>query len=71
MIDMGQNDILEALYASNLTYAPVAAQVPSFVAETKLNIQVSIIYLDVILCFLFFYMYQPSEPTCLTFILEM
>ncbi|PWA45741.1 SGNH hydrolase-type esterase domain-containing protein [Artemisia annua] len=39
MIDMGQNDILEALYASNLTYAPVAAQVPSFVAETKLNIQ--------------------------------
>nr|XP_043620269.1 GDSL esterase/lipase At3g62280-like [Erigeron canadensis] len=39
MIDMGQNDILEALYASNLTYAPVAAQIPSFVAETKLAIQ--------------------------------
>ncbi|KAM0015728.1 putative alpha-L-fucosidase [Helianthus debilis subsp. tardiflorus] len=39
MIDMGQNDILEALYASNLTYAPVAAQIPSFVADTKLAIQ--------------------------------
>ncbi|GKD10638.1 root hair defective 3-like protein [Tanacetum coccineum] len=29
VIDMGQNDILDALYASNLTYVPIAAQVPS------------------------------------------
>lgn len=42
MIDVGQNDLLEALYASNLTYAPVAAQIPSFIAETKLAVQVSI-----------------------------
>ncbi|XP_071686804.1 GDSL esterase/lipase At3g62280-like [Rutidosis leptorrhynchoides] len=39
IVDMGQNDILQALYAANLTYAPVAAQIPSFVAESKLNIQ--------------------------------
>ncbi|CAH1434205.1 unnamed protein product [Lactuca virosa] len=39
MIDVGQNDLLEALYASNLTYAPVAAQIPSFIAETKLAVQ--------------------------------
>lgn len=40
MIDIGQNDILEALYVSNLAYAPVAAQVPTFIAGIKLNIHV-------------------------------
>ncbi|KAI3773218.1 hypothetical protein L6452_04423 [Arctium lappa] len=39
MIDIGQNDLLVALYASNLTYAPVAAKVPSFIAEIKLAIK--------------------------------
>ncbi|KAJ9547575.1 hypothetical protein OSB04_020118 [Centaurea solstitialis] len=39
MIDIGQNDLLVALYASNLTYAPVAAKIPSFIAEIKLAIQ--------------------------------
>lgn len=41
MIDIGQNDLLMALYASNLTYEPVAKQIPSFLAEIKLAIQVS------------------------------
>ncbi|KAK8482872.1 hypothetical protein V6N13_140269 [Hibiscus sabdariffa] len=39
MIDIGQNDLLMALYASNLTYGPVAKQIPSFLAEIKLAIQ--------------------------------
>ncbi|MBA0796257.1 hypothetical protein Gohar_007040 [Gossypium harknessii] len=39
MIDIGQNDLLMALYASNLTYEPVAKQIPSFLAEIKLAIQ--------------------------------
>ncbi|KAD5316917.1 hypothetical protein R6Q59_032142 [Mikania micrantha] len=39
MIDIGQNDLLVALYASNLTYAPVAAKIPSFIAEIELAIQ--------------------------------
>ncbi|XP_017976380.1 PREDICTED: GDSL esterase/lipase At3g62280 [Theobroma cacao] len=38
-IDIGQNDLLMALYASNLTYEPVAEQIPSFLAEIKLAIQ--------------------------------
>ncbi|KAK4848192.1 hypothetical protein QYF36_010195 [Acer negundo] len=38
-IDIGQNDLLVALYASNLTYAPVAQKIPSFLAEIKLAIQ--------------------------------
>ena len=42
MIDIGQNDLLVALYAANLTYAPVAAKIPPFIAEIKLAIQVSI-----------------------------
>lgn len=41
MIDIGQNDLLVALYAANLTYAPVAAKIPSFIAEIILAIQVS------------------------------
>lgn len=41
MIDIGQNDLLMALYASNLTCEPVAEQIPSFLAEIKLAIQVS------------------------------
>lgn len=40
MIDIGQNDLLVALDASNLTYASVAKQVPSFMSEIKLAIQV-------------------------------
>jgi hypothetical protein len=43
MIDIGQNDLLLALYASNLTYAPVIEKIPSFLAEIKLALQVSII----------------------------
>lgn len=39
MIDIGQNDILQALYASNLTYATVVTKIPSFLAEIKLAIQ--------------------------------
>lgn len=42
MIDIGQNDLLVSLYASNLTYAPVAEKIPSFLAEIKLAIQVSL-----------------------------
>jgi hypothetical protein len=43
MIDIGQNDLLLALYASNLTYAPVLEKIPSFLAEIKLALQVSMI----------------------------
>ncbi|KAL7590630.1 hypothetical protein Lser_V15G41455 [Lactuca serriola] len=39
MIDIGQNDLLVALYAANLSYAPVAAKIPSFIAEIKLAVQ--------------------------------
>ncbi|KAJ4824652.1 hypothetical protein Tsubulata_047753 [Turnera subulata] len=39
MIDIGQNDLLVALYASNLTIGPVLEQIPSFIAEIKLAIQ--------------------------------
>ncbi|XP_038904335.1 GDSL esterase/lipase At3g62280 [Benincasa hispida] len=39
MIDIGQNDLLVALYASNLTYEPVAQKIPSFLAQIKLAIQ--------------------------------
>ncbi|KAL4603885.1 hypothetical protein ACB092_10G155400 [Castanea dentata] len=39
MIDIGENDLLLALYASNLTYAPVIEKIPSFLAEIKLAIQ--------------------------------
>lgn len=39
MIDIGQNDLLLALYASNLTYEPVVDKIPSFLAEIKLAIQ--------------------------------
>lgn len=41
MIDIGQNDLLVALYTSNLTYKPVAQKIPSFLAEIKLAIQVN------------------------------
>lgn len=43
MIDIGQNDLLVALYASNLTYKPVVQKIPSFVAEIKLAIQVKLL----------------------------
>ncbi|KAJ7977708.1 GDSL esterase/lipase [Quillaja saponaria] len=39
MIDMGQNDLLLALYASNLTYQPVIEKIPSFLDEIKLAVQ--------------------------------
>lgn len=44
MIDIGQNDLLLALYASNLTYEPVVDKIPSFLAEIKLAIQVSLLW---------------------------
>lgn len=40
MIDIGQNDVLVALYQSNLTYKSVAQKIPSFLAQIKLAIQV-------------------------------
>lgn len=43
MIDLGENDLLLALYASNLSYAPVIEKIPSFLAEIKLALQVSMI----------------------------
>nr|XP_023900734.1 GDSL esterase/lipase At3g62280-like [Quercus suber] len=39
MTDIGENDLLLALYASNLIYAPVIEKIPSFLAEIKLAIQ--------------------------------
>ncbi|RZC62107.1 hypothetical protein C5167_023850 [Papaver somniferum] len=39
MIDIGQNDLLVALYASNLTSTPVLEKIPSFLAEIKLAVQ--------------------------------
>ena len=45
MIDIGQNDILVALYQSNLTYKSVAQKIPSFLAEIKLAIQVQHFFL--------------------------
>ncbi|GAB2282138.1 hypothetical protein Dimus_016691 [Dionaea muscipula] len=39
IIDIGQNDLLLALYASNLTYSPVAEKIPTFLQEIKLAIQ--------------------------------
>ncbi|KAL4030490.1 hypothetical protein IC575_008730 [Cucumis melo] len=39
MIDIGQNDVLVALYQSNLTYKSVAQKIPSFLAQIKLAIQ--------------------------------
>jgi len=35
MIDIGQNDLLLALYDSNLTYAPVVEKIPSMLLEIK------------------------------------
>lgn len=43
VIDIGQNDLLLALYASNLTYGAIVDKIPSFLAEIKLAIQVSLI----------------------------
>ncbi|KAL5700742.1 hypothetical protein ACHQM5_026150 [Ranunculus cassubicifolius] len=39
MIDIGENDLLVALYTSNLSSTAVAKQIPSFLAEIKLAIQ--------------------------------
>uniref|UniRef100_A0A7N0VFU3 Uncharacterized protein n=1 Tax=Kalanchoe fedtschenkoi TaxID=63787 RepID=A0A7N0VFU3_KALFE len=38
-IDIGQNDLLVALYASNLTFALVVGQIPPVILEIKLAIQ--------------------------------
>ena len=48
MIDIGQNDLLLALYASNITYGPVALKIPSFLEEIRLAVQVSsqLVHLD-------------------------
>lgn len=40
MIDIGQNDLLLALYDSNLTYAPVVEKIPSMLLEIKKAIEV-------------------------------
>uniref|UniRef100_A0A803M7C2 Uncharacterized protein n=1 Tax=Chenopodium quinoa TaxID=63459 RepID=A0A803M7C2_CHEQI len=47
-IDIGQNDLLLALYASNITYDPVAQKIPSFLEEIRLAVQVSsqLVHLD-------------------------
>ncbi|KAH9622952.1 hypothetical protein KSS87_019804 [Heliosperma pusillum] len=39
MIDIGQNDLLMALYASNLTYDPVAQKIPLFLEEIRLAVE--------------------------------
>ncbi|XP_021727259.1 GDSL esterase/lipase At3g62280-like [Chenopodium quinoa] len=38
MIDVGQNDILLALYASNITFEPVAQKILSFLEEIRLAV---------------------------------
>lgn len=40
MIDIGQNDLLLALYDSNLTSTPVIEKIPSMLLEIKKAIQV-------------------------------
>ena len=51
MIDIGENGLLLALYASNLAYAPVIENIPSFLAEIKLAIQVSLyLHIIILLC---------------------
>ncbi|KAI3980795.1 hypothetical protein MKX01_025360 [Papaver californicum] len=42
MIDIGQNDLLVTLYASNLTSKPVLEKIPLFLTEIKLAIQVEL-----------------------------
>ncbi|MCL7035728.1 hypothetical protein MKW94_000582 [Papaver nudicaule] len=39
MIDIGQNDLLDALYLSNLTAPPVLKKIPAMLAEIKLAVQ--------------------------------
>ncbi|KAI3882907.1 hypothetical protein MKW92_000414 [Papaver armeniacum] len=39
MIDIGQNDLLDALYLSNLTAPPVLQKIPAMLAEIKLAVQ--------------------------------
>ncbi|KAI3891314.1 hypothetical protein MKX03_036216 [Papaver bracteatum] len=39
MIDIGQNDLLGALYLSNLTAPPVIKKIPAMLAEIKLAVQ--------------------------------
>lgn len=40
MIDIGQNDLLQALYNSNLTYTTVVEKIPPMLLEIKKAIQV-------------------------------
>ncbi|KAI3992494.1 hypothetical protein MKX01_022585 [Papaver californicum] len=42
MIDIGQNDLLGALYHSNLTAPPVIKKIPSILAEIKLAVRIFI-----------------------------
>lgn len=56
MIDIGENGLLLALYASNLAYAPVIEKIPSFLAEIKLAIQVSL-YLHIIILHCLYYQF--------------
>lgn len=57
MIDIGQNDLLQALYDSNLTYTTVVEKIPPMLLEIKKAIQVLVslsqIFLDSFLLMLF------------------
>ncbi|XP_010559175.1 PREDICTED: GDSL esterase/lipase At3g62280-like [Tarenaya hassleriana] len=44
MIDIGQNDLLLALYDSNLTYTPVVQKIPSMLLEIKKAVQSVYLY---------------------------
>lgn len=51
MIDIGQNDLLLALYDSNLTYSPVVQKIPSMLLEIKKAIQVPFFFSQIIIIF--------------------
>ena len=67
MIDIGQNDLLLALYASNFTYTQVIEKIPSFLAEIKLAIQVSL-YFHIIVLHCLEYQIIKLTPTCRIYI---
>lgn len=47
MIDIGQNDLLQALYGSNLTYTTVVEKIPPMLLEIKKAIQVLVSFSNV------------------------
>lgn len=47
MIDIGQNDLLQALYDSNLTYTTVVEKIPPMLLEIKKAIQVLVSFSNV------------------------